>query len=322
MMSSHAALVTGTMAQCLLRATRFRVEACFARSLYLRPEGMEAAAAQALPAPSLLCCGQADLAPGPLMVLCATWPAEGNAPPQGSRVERRGRALLWPGGSVVLEGARPWAMACGRRGAGLWDAPGDMPARMAAFWEHAPALPQGLAALWGQPAPREDALLRRAERGLKALYIWLRQGEAERAPAEVAVEALLGLGPGLTPSGDDALAGCLLALHALGRARHGAMLAQCVAQRLGATNSISAAHLAASMQGLGAAPLHALLHAVLHLPLTALWQRSAGLARQLGRMGHSSGWDAATGLLVSLAACVTPWEWGAWRCPVEVSLTP
>lgn len=338
-MSTHAALATGAVALCLLRATRFRVEACFARSFYLRPMLTQAppASPQALPAPSLLCCGQDSLAPGPLMVLCATWPEEKDLPLQGSMVERRGQALFWAGGSIAFGQTRPWATGFATRHRhALHVTPADMCVRVAAVLESGAVPQEGLAVLLCkrgegerdvhvscEHAPpdsygRHDLngpLLARSRKGLKALRSWLQQEGEDKAQVAIAVASLLGLGPGLTPSGDDALAGCLLALHALGRTHNVEVLSQCVAQSLCHTNSISAAHLQAAMLGQGAAPLHMLLHVVLHLPLRTLTQQCASarchLTQRLGRMGHSSGWDAATGLLTTLAACTESGTEGA-----------
>ena len=72
-------------------------------------------------------------------------------------------------------------------------------------------------------------------------------GEADASAPGVG--ALLGRGPGLTPSGDDALAGALLVAHALGAA---APLAAAVRARLGATTAVSAALLDAAADGFAA----------------------------------------------------------------------
>src|SRR5690606_7063751 len=85
------------------------------------------------------------------------------------------------------------------------------------------APPEGLGRLIpalvdGAPRAAEDAaspLLRRAASGIAALAEWLAWGAGPAPPS--AVCELIGLGPGLTPSGDDLLGGVLIALHALGR---------------------------------------------------------------------------------------------------------
>jgi len=110
---------------------------------------------------------------------------------------------------------------------------------------------------------------------------------------------LLGLGPGLTPSGDDVLGGALVALHLLGlddlRDRIWSVLRPAAWSR---TNEISRAHLAAAAAGYGSAALHALLADVITGNATALEAKIATVAAT----GHSSGWDALAGAMVVLRA--------------------
>ena len=88
---------------------------------------------------------------------------------------------------------------------------------------------------------------------------------------------LLGLGPGLTPSGDDLVAGTLVALHALGFARAAADLWRVVQPSLKDTNAISSAHLRAAAHGQAAAVLH-----------EAVAATAAGRADAIH--AHSRGW--------------------------------
>ncbi|MGI9489468.1 MAG: DUF2877 domain-containing protein [Geminicoccaceae bacterium] len=110
---------------------------------------------------------------------------------------------------------------------------------------------------------------------------------------------LLGLGPGLTPSGDDLLAGILIAWHHLGASemsnRLGHLLVAASAAR---TTPISQAHLIAAAKGYGASPLHRLLKALIA-------DRRAELAETLdavAKIGHSSGMDAVAGMVLALTA--------------------
>jgi hypothetical protein len=121
--------------------------------------------------------------------------------------------------------------------------------------------------------------------------------------ATVASGALIGLGPGLTPSGDDFVGGaffaraCLAARgeapghgweHAAATVLHGAR------ER---THPVSLALLGDLVGGHGHAPLHELA-AVLRTggpPDAAL-----AAARTLARLGHSSGWDMLAGFLAGL----------------------
>src|SRR5262245_14406568 len=87
-----------------------------------------------------------------------------------------------------------------------------------------------------------NALSAHAQPALEALDEWL-AGNALDSRAE----QLIGLGPGLTPSGDDYFGGVLVALHALRREPQAAALWRWLEPRLAArTSAISAAHLSAA----------------------------------------------------------------------------
>jgi hypothetical protein len=114
---------------------------------------------------------------------------------------------------------------------------------------------------------------------------------------------LLGLGPGLTPSGDDYAGGAFFAraLLAAGGAADAsgwrataAALLRVAATR---THAISAALLADHVEGDGHAALHELARALArgeHEPAVAA-------ARRLATLGHSSGWDILAGFLGGLS---------------------
>ena len=103
------------------------------------------------------------------------------------------------------------------------------------------------------------------------------------------VGGLLGRGQGLTPSGDDALAGILLVRHAVGRA---APLAAAVRSRLATTTAVSAALLDAAAEGYAAREVVALVDA-------ALAGDDATVSRALPAVlaiGHTSGADLVAGI--------------------------
>jgi len=114
---------------------------------------------------------------------------------------------------------------------------------------------------------------------------------------------LLGLGPGLTPSGDDYVGGAFFARALLARsgACDGAAWARTAAAVLARarerTHPISAAVLGDMLEGCGHAPLHDLARA-----LTAGASRAVTLsaARRLVRIGHSSGWDMLAGFVAGV----------------------
>lgn len=124
-------------------------------------------------------------------------------------------------------------------------------------------------------------------------------------PAAVvdAAVALLGLGEGLTPSGDDYVGGALFVRHLLAagggestpawRGAAEAILAAAPAR----THPISIALLGDLASGLGWAPLHDLVTALARADDEAAGDLAAlAAARHLVRLGHTSGWDVLAGL--------------------------
>lgn len=130
-----------------------------------------------------------------------------------------------------------------------------------------------------------NALSGHAQPALEALERWL-VGNALANEAE----QLIGLGPGLTPSGDDYLGGMLVALRLDGRGMQAEGLWRWLQPRLAArTSAISAAHLAAASAGEAHEALHAVLNGNLDLDA-------------LDAVGHCSGWDALAGAVAVLKA--------------------
>src|SRR3954470_13416513 len=133
---------------------------------------------------------------------------------------------------------------------------------------------------------QHNSLSGHAQPALDALERWL----VGNALDDVA-EMLIGLGPGLTPSGDDYLGGMLIALHAFERRAQAQGLWRWLEPRLKRTSAISAAHVTAAAAGEG--------HEALHACLVALCDRSADWTRTLeevAKVGHVSGWDALAGI--------------------------
>jgi len=167
--------------------------------------------------------------------------------------------------------------------------------------EHASGmLPQeGLAAfllddapnLVGAPVPREAVA---AALPIALLRDWLAQSSG---PADQGITGLVGLGPGLTPSGDDLLGGAMIALHLLGCPERAAELYRTIRPALAnGTNAVSRALFAAAAEGMGGESLHAALSAVLSADRAVMTER----LQAIDRIGHSSGWDALTGAIMVL----------------------
>ena len=132
-----------------------------------------------------------------------------------------------------------------------------------------------------------NSLSGHAQPALDALERWL-VGNA----LEDEAQTLIGLGPGLTPSGDDYLGGVLIALHYFGRRPQAQGLWRWLEPRLARTSAISGAHLAAAAAGEG--------HEALHRCLEALCSRAADWSAVLARLdgvGHCSGWDSLAGVV-------------------------
>ncbi len=118
------------------------------------------------------------------------------------------------------------------------------------------------------------------------------------------VAALVGAGPGLTPSGDDLLCGTLLALRL--HRPDGELLVRrlwaAVAPRLPGTTSLSASLLTEAAHGYAWDGVLRLLWALLEGPGSEM----ATAARAVLGLGHTSGADLLGGLLGTLDAAVGP----------------
>jgi len=116
-----------------------------------------------------------------------------------------------------------------------------------------------------------------------------------RPTCDPAPHDLVGLGPGLTPSGDDLLCGALVALYAIGEIALARELYAVIGEAARfATSPLSAACLKAAAEGQGSEPLHETIVALL---------ANQSVARPLeavARIGHTSGWDALAGAVLVL----------------------
>jgi Protein of unknown function (DUF2877) len=130
-------------------------------------------------------------------------------------------------------------------------------------------------------------------------------GAGDLARAVDAAERIVGLGPGLTPSGDDVLAGLLIALRLLGNAVDGGHRAVWLADWISAavtadagtrTTALAATLLHCASRGQASAEVAALLRG-----LTGLEPALPALRRLLAA-GHTSGSDLAWGVLAGCQA--------------------
>jgi hypothetical protein len=156
---------------------------------------------------------------------------------------------------------------------------------------------------------RSDETLRagvpqKAREAMRGLLQATRQ--ADLTDAATAVRALIGLGSGLTPAGDDLLAGYLAGLwctvqNERGREQFLSGLGGAVVRLSRQTNDISRTYLYHAARGQVSSRLTALAEVISRgesgEPLLTI-------AESAMRVGHSSGMDAVTGLLLGLEA----WE--------------
>ena len=148
---------------------------------------------------------------------------------------------------------------------------------------------------WGpdrNPSLRKE---RRVRSGVFAIG-WLSSWPVHKLPMVLSdtIDRLIGLGHGLTPSGDDFLGGAMIGLQLVGRSDLSKLLFENVEGKVALrSNAISAAHLAAAAEGAGGEWLHGALNGILtgdvELLPTAL--------TNVGRMGHTSGLDALAGAI-------------------------
>jgi hypothetical protein len=115
--------------------------------------------------------------------------------------------------------------------------------------------------------------------------------------AEV-LDRLIGLGYGLTPSGDDFLAGLVMGLYKMGRVKDGQYLANhfngAATKR---TTTVSLTFYRALNQGFVTEPFSELLE-VIGSGETKLLVRAL---ERIGKLGATSGWDTLTGILFGIS---------------------
>ncbi len=113
------------------------------------------------------------------------------------------------------------------------------------------------------------------------------------------VHQLVGLGPGLTPSGDDFIGGVMIALHSVDEPGIGRQLWELACPHAReAGNPISLALLSAASQGQGSAGVHNAVAAIMEGREQGVRDSLAGI----DRIGHTSGWDTMAGVAIAFDA--------------------
>ena len=152
--------------------------------------------------------------------------------------------------------------------------------------------PQGLADAAVDPAPRPGSGA--VEAALRSVFAAVLFAAPDFSACAKAAKGLVGLGGGLTPSGDDALVGMLCAFWAAGAEKALFAFAGAVRSAAARTNDISRAFLQCAAGGEFGEVLHGLLHAAdIESPLEEPLQA-------VRAFGHTSGIDTLNGLALGL----------------------
>lgn len=160
---------------------------------------------------------------------------------------------------------------------------------------------EGLASLLNADPQHLSAVAAAAREPLEVLrkMVMAAAGHGDFWSDVSALIPLLGLGPGLTPSGDDAIGGALIALHLLGQdGPRDAIWAKLSPHVAAATGDISRAHLEAAAEGFGHEAMHRVAASILTGDVTHLGEAIDAV----DAIGHTSGWDALVGMTVALSA--------------------
>ena len=287
----------------LMVGSRWSVLAVFRRSFYCRND-----------AGSLVCFGPPSIGAGPLNAIsmldeAVNWGASGLRPGAPAQID----------GTVLrVDGRFSFPFAAARR----W-----RPATLARHWTPLHLL-RGLVLLGREIAKRapSDGLapvipilagqdfahptgkamrsfLTAAWTGVMSFDTWLSAAFAgeQGSPGlpRCWADILIGLGAGLTPSGDDFLGGAMIALRGLGRpAMADAVAGWVLPLARTRTHPISFAHLACAAEGEGADAIHRTLVSLCRPGCPGLGIGLDGVAA----IGHTSGWDALAGVAATCAA--------------------
>jgi hypothetical protein len=220
---------------------------------------------------------------------------------QGQAANLEGATLRIPAADLVVDLSRAavWNGTVAAASPGLCGAEVQRALR-----DHAPD--QGIApALFPTGSPCSALERTMVARMAQVLPVLARATESRDAGAVVsALSALVGLGPGLTPAGDDFIVGYLAALHSRSRRESGiAGLLRALALPVGRlslqTNAISRQMLRDAAQGHFAERLTDVVRCVCD------GGDVAGATMRALQVGHSSGADALCGLLFGYAPVPT-----------------
>jgi hypothetical protein len=271
-------------AEALHPGARGVVAAAFARSIYVRFDAR------------WVCFGDLEIGSGPLNVPCLA-----STTGDWLDIASPGQSATVTGSSVTVGDHCRIDLAR----APLWRPP-PYP-RWTARWRKwalhqldsavPPVIPsEGLSCFMGAEPTAVSRVAHAALPAVLALADWIADGNDPPPPA---IFALLGLGPGLTPSGDDFLAGSLACLRCTRRTVKARSLWQAIEARgSDATVAVSWAHLRCAARGRLGEDLHAALTALMTGQEAALQDTLQTLCRS----DSNSPWDCLAGICVTLRA--------------------
>jgi Protein of unknown function (DUF2877) len=228
------------------------------------------------------------------IALAGTADLRHGGPAVGARARLRGEVLAI-GGALEIDtaGARHTASRILPAGS---PAPGPHAAAAVRAVAGGLAANPGPGSLFHPGATRQSSMVRRARGSRARLVTALRSGD--HAAALEAAAVLVGLGPGLTPSGDDLLVGTAAVLVAWEWPGAHSFLAACARQARGRTTPEALDLLRHAAHGRFAQPLHDVVGALdADDPATARWATS-----RLATVGATSGGDLLAGVLAGVAA--------------------
>ena len=296
---SRVVLVGEFAKEFLVSSVEAKVIGVFRRSLYVENTFGRIA-----------CIGERGIGPGPLNVVCEFCDDEdfteivsagSSARVQNSFIHIGSRAIIDTSRS---EEWKPDPLPIG------WDLEyflGNLPVLVQWLAETGPR--EGLAPLIaqivsGEEISNEDAFGAISWNGISDFRHWLShsQNQEENLDFPVMAHRLVGLGPGLTPSGDDFWCGVMIALRTLGHFEISEKISGVILNQAEyRTNKISRAHLECAARGQGAQALHETISAM----GMADKARLSSALRALDKLGHTSGWDSLAGVVSVFGALVT-----------------
>lgn len=297
----------GSMAlSSLFRNQEWQVIATFGRSFYCRDNR-----------DNIICIGQAEIGQGPFTLLCSVgsfWPVTILA--NGSSLRFRNHQLLLEGDGVIfdLHGASVWRKSLSTingsgekllsditwiAGKALCDAPPQSLGMVISSF-----FPLNLHKSGRLSCSLTEALHTRfveATSRVCHLPVLLPSGKLNPSFGEGLVR-LIGLGPGLTPSGDDFLGGIVMGLYKADRKEEAASLADFFYRSArGRVSEISLNFYRALAEGLVAEPYYLFLEAIGREDSREL----VSLFKRVGELGGTSGWDTIAGIVFGISIALT-----------------